>query len=282
MSSVESTTERGSSLARESRRELLTGNLYALTGAFLQQWRNARRTAGYASFIVAGIPSVVILAWIARQSNNPVAITYIALGSSLMLVWTNAVFRVGWSLSEEKWGGLLDASLISRTPMIVTMLGKALALSFFSLLTGAGAFAVILIVSGHTVPVENLPLALISLAVTLFVMICAGFIFCPITVLVGEPSGLFATVMPFGVVLSGFLYPINLLPTALQVIARGLPTSWAMEGTIMATTGSGSVWDIVTKWAIALALAVAYLVVTHLLFRIVERRVRITAALTTF
>jgi ABC-type multidrug transport system permease subunit len=162
------------------------------------------------------------------------------------------------------------------------MLGKSLALCFFSLLTGAGAFVVILIVSQHTIPISNLPLAVISLAITLFVMICAGFIFCPITVLVGEPSGLFATVMPFGVVCSGFLYPINLLPAALQIIARGLPTSWAMESIIMATTGSGSVWEIVARWAIALALAVVYLFLTQLLFRLVERRVRVTAVLTTF
>ena len=282
MSSAEFAAPQSPDRIQGSRREFLRGNLYALAGAFLQQWRNARRTASYASFIIAGIPNVVILAWIARRSDNPAAITYIALGSSLMLVWTNAVFRVGWSLSEEKWGGLLDVSLVSRTPIVVSMLGKALALSFFSLLTGAGAFAVILIASGRTVPVENLPFALVSLAVTLFVMICAGFIFCPITVLVGEPSGLFATVMPFGVVLSGFLYPINLLPTALQVIARGLPTSWAMEASIMATTGNGSMWDIVIKWAIALGLAVVYLVATHFLFRVVERRVRVTAALMTF
>ena len=227
---------------RDGRQESMMGNLYALAGSFLQQWRDAKRTASYASFVIAGIPNVLILAWMARRSDNPVAITYIALGSSLMLVWTNAVFRMGWSLSNERWGGLLDVSLVSRSPLMVTMLGKALALSFFSLLTGAGAFVFILIAAPGMVAITNLPLATISLAITLFVMICAGFIFSPITVLVGEPSGLFAAVMPFGVVCSGFLYPIQLLPAALQVIARGLPTSWAMEGLIMATTGSGSTW----------------------------------------
>ncbi len=265
-----------------SRREFVVGNLYALGGAFLQQWRNVRRTASYANFVIAGIPNVIILAWIANKSDNPVAITYIALGASLMLVWTNAVFRMGWALSDERWGGLLDVSLVSRTPLIVTMLGKSLALCFFSLLTGAGAFVMILIASQHTVAIANLPLAIVSLAITLFVVICTGFVFSPITILVGEPSGLFATVMPFGVVCSGFLYPINVLPEVLQVIARGLPTSWAMEGAIMATTGSGSTQEIVARWAIALALAVVYLFLTHLLFRLVERRVRVTAVLSTF
>jgi len=56
------------------RRESVTGNLYALAGAFLQQWRSARRTASYASFIIAGIPNVVILAWIAHRSDNPLAV----------------------------------------------------------------------------------------------------------------------------------------------------------------------------------------------------------------
>ncbi len=273
---------RGLSGLLGNRREFVVGNFYALIGAFLQTWRNVRRTASFANFVIAGIPNVIILAWIANKSDNPLAITYIALGSSLMLVWTNAVFRMGWALSDERWGGLLDASLVSRTPIIVTMLGKSLALCFFSLLTGAGAFAVILIASQHAISIANLPLAIVSLAITLFVMISAGFIFSPITVLVGEPSGLYATVMPFGVVCSGFLYPIHVLPEALQFIARGLPTSWAMEGVIMAATGSGSTGDIVGKWAIALGLAVVFLFITQVLFRLVEQRIRVTAALTTF
>lgn len=263
-------------------REFLVGNYYALIGAFLQTWRNVRRSAGYANFVIAGIPNVVILAWIANRSDNPIAITYIAVGSSLMLVWTNAVFRMGWALSEERWGGLLDASLVSRTPIIVTMLGKSIALSFFSLLTGAGAFILILLVSNHPISITSLPLAVLSLGVTLFVMICTGFLFCPITVLVGEPAGLFATVMPFGVVCSGFLYPIDILPSALQAIARGLPTSWGMESIIMAVTGSGSTGDIIIKLIVALALAVVYLLITQILFRLVEKRIRVTAILTTY
>ena len=131
--------------------EWIIGNYYALIGSFLQTWRNVRRTASYANFVIAGIPNVVILAWIANRCDNPVANTYIAVGSSLMLVWTNAVFRMGWALSDERGGGLRDASLVSRTPVVVTMLGKSIALSFFSLLTGAGAFILILIVSQHPI-----------------------------------------------------------------------------------------------------------------------------------
>lgn len=39
--------------------------------------------------------------------------------------------------------------------------------------------------------------------------------------------------------------------------------------------------EIVARWAIALALAGVYLFVTQALFRLVERRVRVTAVLTT-
>lgn len=263
-------------------RDYVIGNIYALYGSFLQTWRNVRRTASYANFVIAGIPNVVILAWIANRSDNPVAITYIAVGSSLMLVWTNAVFRMGWALSEERHAGLLDVSLVSRTPIIVTMLGKSIALCFFSLLTGAGAFIMILVVSQHTISIDSLPLAILSLAVTLFVLISAGFLFCPITVLVGEPSGLFATVMPFGVVCSGFLYPIEILPSGLQVIARGLPTSWGMESIILAVTGDGSGGEIIANLAVALALALVYLLITQVLFSLVEKRVRVTAVLITY
>ncbi len=262
-------------------RAFLSGNYFALMGAFRQEWCTVRRTSSYANFIISGIFNVIILAWFARQASNPVAIAYLALGSSLMLIWFNSVFQIGWALSDERWNGLLDVSLVSRTPVIVAMLGKSLAISVFSMLSGSGAFILVLLVSQHPLPLANLPFALLSLAVAMFVIICTGFIFCPITVLIGEPSGFFATVMPFGTACSGFLYPVHILPAALQVIARGLPTSWAMEAVIMSTTGSGSNWDIILKLLVALALAGVYLFITQLLFRLVEWRVRVTSTLTT-
>jgi ABC-type multidrug transport system permease subunit len=88
--------------------------------------------------------------------------------------------------------------------------------------------------------------------------------------------------MPFGVACSGFLYPIDILPSALQVIARGLPTSWGMESVFMSVTGSGSAGDILAKCGIALVLAGVYLVVAQFLFYLVEKRIRVTAALTTY
>ena len=97
-----------------------------------------------------------------------------------------------------------------------------------------------------------------------------------------RPRGCYQCIFDIGTVLSGFLYPVTQLPGALQIAARFLPTSWAMEGVIRSVEGSASNWRIAGDWSAALAIAAVYLALTFLMFRKVEKRLKVTGALGTF
>jgi ABC-type multidrug transport system permease subunit len=84
------------------------------------------------------------------------------------------------------------------------------------------------------------------------------------------------------VVFSGFLYPISILPMAFKIIARLLPTSWAMDGVIHSIEGQVSMWRIAGDWGIALAISLVYVFLTHALLKVVERKVRRTGVLSIY
>ena len=129
----------------------------------------------------------------------------------------------------------------------------------------------------RTVPVVSQPLALIvSLLLVIIGITVASLFFSPLMVLVGGRGGFFNTVIPFGLVLSGFVFPVDKLPVVLMVPARLMPTSWAMDGIRLSLT-AGSTWtEIFTSWGLCLLTSVFLGVITFFMFRIVERRLRVT------
>ena len=255
------------------------GYIYAVRAAFIQQWQVAIGTANFLGLGIGAIPLVAMLAWIASESDDPTVLAYISVGVFLMVVWNTSVFRIGAALSGELFQGTLELNLMSRSPLMLVMLGKVLALAAFSSLTGIAAVVTVLAVSQQFIDVANVPLLLISLIFAMPALIDGGFIFTPLLVLVGGRPGFFNAILPFGVVFGGFLYPISLLPAGLQTIARFLPTSWAMDGVIRSVEGGGPAWRIAGDWGVALALTALYLTLTYFMFRKVEERVRVTGIL---
>ena len=125
----------------------------------------------------------------------------------------------------------------------------------------------------------NVILVFISLVITTIgVMVCC-FIFSPIMVLMGGRGGFLNGFSLGGIVLSGFLYPIDVFPAALESLSRMLPTSWGMLALYESTKAGSSTWQIAGYWLVALAITIVYILATWVLFGIVERRVRKTASL---
>jgi ABC-2 type transport system permease protein len=253
----------------------------ALRYAFLQQWRQMLVFSGIVSPVIGALGPAAVIGYIAGRSDNVAAISYVFVGASLSIMWNNGIFRTGWSLAEEQSAGTLDLMMTTRTPVALIMLGKALAIMAFASLAGTVTFFVVLAISSRVPPVENAALFLVSGIVALVAVVVSSFFFAPFSFLAGVRGGFFNALMPFGAVVSGFLYPIDLLPGSLEAVARVIPTAWAMQAVVDSLDGSASDLAVVVDLAVALALSALLLSVTFLLFIKVERRVRLSGSLGT-
>ena len=107
-------------------------------------------------------------------------------------------------------------------------------------------------VSRQTPALENAALFLASGCVALVAVIALCFVFAPFSFIVGVRGGFFNALMPFGTVVSGFLYPIDVLPASLETVARLLPTAWAMQAVVDSIDGRASsatiVLHLVWRW----------------------------------
>jgi len=255
------------------------GILYALEAAAKAEWKNAFSTSVLVSLLLGSLPIVLMFSWIGSRGPDDTTVTYVLAGVFLFIVWNQAFFRIGWSVSGELLIGTLDLAIVSKTPLTLITLGKSFSLLLLSIL-GAGLMLGVGVLVNSGVPeLGNVLLVFISLVITTIgVMVCC-FIFSPIMVLMGGRGGFLNGFSLGGIVLSGFLYPIDVFPVGLEALSRVLPTSWGMIALYESTKVDNSIWQIAGHWAVALAITVIYILATWVLFGIIERRVRKTASL---
>lgn len=254
----------------------MVNQLRAMLASVIQQWKQISFSFGNLGFYLATIPMAAVFTWIAMQRGDSEVLAYLSIGLPLMTVWSGVSFRIGYTLTTELSNQVLQFVYISRTPVIIVSLGKALAQVLWGLPTGIISFMVIFLMTRTLPDISNPTALVISLLLVVAGITVASLFFSPMMVLVGGRGGFFNTIIPFGLVLSGFLFPIDRLPVVLKVLARLMPTSWAMDG-VRLSLGTGGSWpEIFGSWGMCLLTSVLLGGITYAMFRIVERRIRIT------
>lgn len=258
------------------------GYLWAVRAAFIYHWRILSAGAGYLTGVIGVAPYAIAVAWMAAANGDPSVVLHISAGVFLMFCWNFSVARIGFSLQNEMGNGTLELSLVSRTPLMIVQLGKALAVVAFAPLTGLVGFVAVVIVSQSLPHSPNPAAVLVSVGVGMVAILGVGFLSAPIAVLTRGGTGYGELWRPGLVILSGLLFPVSMLRSELQVLVGFVPTSWAANGLRLSLGGTGYGGSFIENWAATLALSLAYLGITYFIFKAVERRVIRTATLSTF
>lgn len=251
----------------------------AMVAAMRQQWKSIAIGGSGLSLQIIAIPTVAVFAWIVKQRAEPAVLTYILIGAPLVSIWNGAVFRIGWTLSSELYGQTLHFVYLSRTPVMIVSLGKALAQTAYGLPTGVLAFFVVWLITQTPPQVAEPGLLLASFFFVILGLVMSSLVFSPINLLSRGSGGFFNAIIPFGVLLSGFVFPVDRLPPALEVLARLLPMSWAMDVVWLAVRGVDSWTQAIGPWAMCLLTSAGLFGASHLLFKVVENRIRVTGTL---
>ncbi len=257
------------------------GNLYALVAAFRQQSKSVLSPFSLVNSMLNNVPTATMVTWIASRKEDPVIFTYVAMGLILLSAWNTGVFRVGQSLGGERFGGTLEPNLVTKTSLAIVMTGKALATYLPGLLSGAVAFFIAVLMAGHLLVLNNPLWFATSLCIAYISMLAVSVLFMPLMVLVRGQGGFFNAITAFGIVFSGFVFPVTHLPFGMEYVGRALPSSWAMEAMVESIEETPDISYVAIRWAIIVGISLGYVLLTYWLFKAVERRLRVTGTLTT-
>ena len=262
--------------------ESIMSQFYAIVSTFFKELRTTYSGSSYFFKLFGDATRSAVIAWIVYLSGDKELLAYICVGAFLLAIWTGVVAMGGWSLSNELSGKTLDFILTSHTPLPVVLFSKTLAQMAYEAISGIVALITVLLVASEIPEVANVTLLLLSLFFVLVGLAVTGFFFTPLVVLAGGRPGFFMGIIPFSAILSGFILPVNQLPFGLEVAARWLPASWAMDSVWQSIKGTGSWWSATSKWEMCLLVSATWFTVTYLMCKVVERRVRIKGTLGTF
>lgn len=200
------------------------------------------------------------------------------IGSGVMGLWSTLLFSSFFDLRADRREGTLELLVGSPTSIFAILSVR----TFANVLLGSLSFLLSLIVAlfvfGFSTPLRNVPFILISLAVLFFAFWCLG-LFLAHWPVVSRLSGLFINYLelPIGI-LTGFMFPISLLPGWAQWLALFTPMVWAFNGVSESFQDAdpSSLWR---NWLMALAVSCLYLIVTIFMSRRVQDMIRVTGEL---
>jgi ABC-2 type transport system permease protein len=225
---------------------------------------------------------VALLALWMLQDKGPDYRIFIVVGSGMSGLWSSLLFISGNSVNTERWMGTLETLVGVPTPLPVIVIGKNLASVVQSLVSMAGCYVLASLIFGYPLSVSWPFLFFVSLAVTVAALICFGLVIASLFVLNPAVQQL-QNGLEFPVfLLSGFLFPIAMLPQWSAPISYLLPPYWAARALHTAARASAPVGDIFFSWLMLAVTAALYLLLSMWMFVALVNKARRDATLDMF
>jgi ABC-2 type transport system permease protein len=201
------------------------------------------------------------------------------IGSGVMGLWSTLLFTSFYDLRADRREGTLELLVGSLTSIFSILSIRTFANVLMGSLSFLLSLAVAFLLFGFSPPPGNLPYILISLVTLFFCFWCIG-IFLAHWPVVSRLSGLFVNYLELPVgMLTGFMFPISLLPGWAQGLAVFTPLVWAFNG-LSASFQPGV--DPAALWRnllMAFGIACVYLLVTIFMSKKVQDMIRVTGEL---
>lgn len=230
------------------------------------------------AIIVQPMIIAVLALWMLREQVADYAI-FVVVGSGMTGLWSSLLFISGNGITSERWVGTLEGLVASPTPMQVIVLGKNLANVAQSLFSMLGSYTIVALLFGLSITVEQPLLFILSLLFTLLAFITFGLIMASLFIINPSVQN-WQNGLEFPVyILSGFLFPIALLPGWTTPFSYVLAPYWAARALHAASTGAATAAEMALTWGMMLLFSLIYLWGSRGLFRFVLRKARVDATL---
>lgn len=199
---------------------------------------------------------------------------YVLVGTALAGLWSTLLFGGSGAINHERWAGTLELIAASPASFFVVFGGKLVGTLVFSLSSVVLAYGIGAVLFGYQVSVAD-PLGFtLSLLFTLVSLWATSMLFAPLGIL-WRTVGRFLGILEYPVfALSGFLFPVLLLPGWTGPVSYALPPYWAAVALHGAASGDLDGAGLARAWLFLLLTGATILVVASRLYELVLVRAR--------
>ena len=230
------------------------------------------------SILVQPLLIALLALWMLKDKGSSYAI-FVVIGSGMTGLWSSLLFISGNSINNERWSGTLETLIGVPTSLGTIVFGKSLSNVIQSLLSMIVSYMLAALLFSYNLSIAQPLLFLVSLLLTILAFISFGLIIAPVFVM--NPSvQRWQNAMEFPVyILSGFLFPIALLPGWTTPLSYLLPPYWAARALHNTSSGTGTINEVLLAWGMMLLFSLVYLFISGHLFKIMIIKARKDATL---
>lgn len=225
------------------------------------------------------ILNTVLLYEMYRNSEQQNFSVYVVLGAGLMAIWSCICFSSAGDINRERFSGTLALIFAAPAGFPAIVLGKIIGNTLLSLVSIGISLATAGLLYHVPLSIGSPLYFLIALTATVFAfVVISSVIACLLTLSRKTTLYMNCIEIPF-ILLCGFVYPIQALPTWLHPISYALSPTWAVELLRMSVWGVTDATLFLQTLAVLLVLSAIYAVISRALFRCIDKQVRIRASL---
>ena len=211
-----------------------------------------------------------------RDTSNAI---YAVVGSGMTGLWSTLLFMGGNSINWERWTGTLELLVGQPSHLSFIVFGKNMGVVLQSLGSMLASYLLAAVLFRAPLHIEHPGLFAVSLVLTVFAFVCFGLVIAPIFLMNPQVQH-WQNAMEFPVyMLSGFLFPIALLPGWTTPVSYVLAPYWAARALHGSSSGGASQQQILIAWGMMIVLGVAYVFLSRWLMGIMLRKARADATL---
>lgn len=235
---------------------------------------------GFVIFTVMVQPLIVALLalYMLRDTEGFQAI-YVIVGSAMTGLWSGTLFFSSFNIEFERWTGNLENIVGSPTHLATVIIGKTLANTTMSLTSMVLGYTLAALIFDFQLTIAYPLMFFISLLLTVLALISMGLVISPL-MSTNPGATVWANALEFPMfILSGFLFPVLLLPVWTTPLSYVLAPYWAAQALHATSSGGVPISDVFVSWVLLIVFSVAYWFISAWLFRVLLRRAREEATL---
>lgn len=204
---------------------------------------------------------------------------YTVIGGGLMGLWGQVLNGSVFDIIRDRAEGTLELIVGSSTSLSTILAARVFTNVVIGFASLAGSFLIAVTLFHFRISIETLPSLIISLGIVAFTFWCLG-VFLGNFQAWSRLSGAVSNYLEMPVaILSGFMFPVSVLPVWLLPLSAILPMRWAVIALVSSLSGfshSSTLWQ---SWLLGLSESFIYLLLARWLADKVHDKIRVSGEL---
>ncbi|MDF2544630.1 MAG: type transporter [Herbinix sp.] len=229
--------------------------------------------------IASPIVNTILIYEMFRNSGQVNFSTYVIMGAGLMSLWSCICFSSAGDINRERWTGTLSIIFSAPAKFQTIILGKILGNTILSMMTLVITMVTAKLLFHVSLRVESWGYLLVSILATIVCFVIVSIVIAYLLTL-SRKTTLYMNCIEIPIeLICGFVFPIEVLPDWVLPISYMLPPTWAIKLLRMSVAGITNANDYVRTFEILAGLIVLYTILAGVLYKIIDKQVRIRASL---